>query len=291
MVNSDGETSDHAGSDYGDIAEREDQDRRNLNAPDSGHTASIGSLPGTIAIEDTEAAMLGLTRESGVLAVAAAFPDPPFDIAIDGRHEGFDVALMQAIGTELELAVRFVPYSGDDFNGIFDGLAGGNYDAVASGTTITPERQEIAIFSDPYLTFDQGLIVNRTRNPMARSTNDLHGLTAGIQRGNTSDAVAQRLLAEGKIAQVRYYPYHGILDALDDLSAGRIGAVIKLYPVAVSLVKGRRDLAVVAQIPTHEHLGVAFARSNTALRDAVNGALASLTARGIVEQLRRTWID
>jgi ABC-type amino acid transport substrate-binding protein len=61
--------------------------------------------------------------------------------------------------------------------------------------------------------------------------------------------------------------------------------------VAVSLVKGRRDLAVVAQIPTHEHLGVAFARSNTALRDAVNGALASLTARGIVEQLRRTWID
>lgn len=234
--------------------------------------------------------MTELTRESGVLAVAAASPDPPFDIAIDGRNEGFDVALMQAIGTEMGLAVRFVRYTGDDFNGIFDGLAGGQYDAVASGTTITPERQQVATFSDPYLTFNQGLIVNSVRNPTARTTTDLHGLTAGIQCGNTSDAVAQRLLAEGKIARIRYYPYLGILDALDDLSAGRIGAVIKLYPVAVSLVKGRPDLAVVAQIPTHEHLGIAFARTNIVLRDAVNSALESLKQRGVVDALRRTWI-
>ena len=235
--------------------------------------------------------MTGLTRQPGELVVAAAFPDPPFEVEREGRNAGFDVAMVQAIGTELGLAVRFVHYLGDDFNGIFDGLADGRYDAVASGTTITPERQQVAIFSDSYLTFDQGLIVNRTRTPSVRSTADLRGFTIGIQRGNTSDIVAQALRTQGVIAQIAYYPYHGIGDALDDLTAGRIGAVIKLYPVATALVKERPDLAVVAQIPTHEHLGIAFARTNVALRDAVNTALDSLKQRGVLDTLRRTWID
>ena len=39
---------------------------------------------------------------------------------------------------------------GDDFNGIFDRLAKRS-DAVISGTTITPERSAIALFSQPYL--------------------------------------------------------------------------------------------------------------------------------------------
>lgn len=235
--------------------------------------------------------MAGLTRESGVLVVAAAFPDPPFEVEADGGETGFDVALMQAIGRELGLAVRFVRYSGDDFNGIFDCLAGGRYDAVASGTTITSDRQQVALFSDPYLTFNQGLIVNRVRTPGVHSTADLRGLTVGIQRGNTSDIVAKKLLAEGAIAQITYYPYHGILDALDDLAAGRIGAVIKLCPVAMTLVKDRPDLAVVAQIPTHEQRGIAVAKTNVALRNAVNDALASLKQRGVVDRLRRTWIE
>jgi len=35
--------------------------------------------------------------------------------------------------------------------------------------------------------------------------------------------------------------------------------------VAAWLVKDRRDLAVVEQIPTHEKLGIAFAKTNTEL--------------------------
>jgi ABC-type amino acid transport substrate-binding protein len=138
--------------------------------------------------------------------------------------------------------------------------------------------------------FNQALIVNRVRTPMVHSTAELRGMTVGIQRGNTSDIVAKKLLAEGTIAQIEYYPYHGILDALDDLTVGRIGAVIKLVPVAESLVKARPDLAVVSQIPTHEALGIAFAKGNAALRDAANGALTSLKKRGVVDTLRQTWI-
>ena len=52
----------------------------------------------------------------------------------------------------------------------------------------------------------------------------------------------QRLLAEGRVAQVRRYPYHAIATMLDDLEAGRIGAVMKLAPVLGWLTRDRPGL-------------------------------------------------
>jgi len=208
----------------------------------------------------------------------------------NGVATGFDAALMQAICRRLGCGWRLVKYAGDDFNGIFAGLDDGTYDVVISGTTITPERRRLALFSDPYLEFDQALIVNRVRTPAATSITELKGQAVGIQTGNTSDAVARRLLAEGAFARIQYYPYHGIMTALGDLVAGRIGAIIKLFPAAVCLVRPYPELAVVEQIPTHEQLGIAFALGNTTLCSTVNQALMAIKQDGTFETLCRRWL-
>jgi ABC-type amino acid transport substrate-binding protein len=202
---------------------------------------------------------------------------------------GFDIELMRTVCSQLGVTLRPVRYSGADFNGIFDGLAKGSYDAVISGTTITPERATIVLFSEPYLEFNQGVAVNRQLTPRVSSAADLRGLTAGIQSGNTSDAVARHLLDEGKIADIKYYPYHGIGDALDDLEAGRIGLVIKLFPVISWLVKDRPKLAVALQVPTRERLGIAFAKDNAGLCDGVNQALSAVRANGEFARLKARW--
>src|SRR5712692_5278780 len=119
------------------------------------------------------------TIDPGTLIVASAYPDPPFDLMQNGSAGGFDIELMRAICAELGLSLRPVPYVGDDFNGIFEGLAKRSYDAVISGTTITPERAAMVLFSQPYLEFNQGVAVNRRLTPNASSTADLRGLTAG----------------------------------------------------------------------------------------------------------------
>jgi polar amino acid transport system substrate-binding protein len=232
---------------------------------------------------------MGLTLTPGNLVVASAYPDPPFDLIEDGSATGFDIELMRAVCAQLGLALQLVRYAGDDFNGIFDGLAKGSYDAVISGTTITPERAAVALFSQPYLEFNQGVAVNRRSTPSVASLGDLRGLTAGIQSGNTSDFVAQRLLAEGTIAGIKYYPYHGITGALDDLEAGRIGLVIKLFPVISWLVRDRPQLSVALEVPTHEKLGIAFAKQNQSLCEAVNRALATLRDNGEFARLQARW--
>jgi polar amino acid transport system substrate-binding protein len=141
----------------------------------------------------------------------------------------------------------------------------------------------------PYLEFNQGLVVNVARNPQIKTVADLRGQVVGIQVGNTSDFVVKKLMSEGAIQDIRYYPYHGILSALDDLSAGHIGAFIKLFPVVSWLVKERRDLAVIQQIPTHEKLGIAFAKTNVGLCAAVNKTIANIKQSGSFDALYRKW--
>jgi ABC-type amino acid transport substrate-binding protein len=234
---------------------------------------------------------MDLTLKPGTLVVASAYPDPPFDLIENGSASGFDIELMRAIAMQLGVTLQPVRYSGDDFNGIFAGLAKRSYDAVISGTTITPERSAVVLFSQPYLEFNQGVAVNRRLTPGVSSVAGLRGLTAGIQSGNTSDFVAKRLLAEGAIAGIKYYPYDGIGVALDDLEAGRIGLVIKLFPVISWLVKDRPQLAVAMQVPTHEKLGIAFARDNASLCDAVNRALTTVQANGEFARLQARWFS
>jgi polar amino acid transport system substrate-binding protein len=160
---------------------------------------------------------------------------------------------------------------------------------VISGTTITPERAAIVKFSSPYLVFNQGIAVNKRQTPNVASVRDLRGLTAGIQSGNTSDLVARKLVAQGDIADIYYYPYHSIMTAIDDLEAGRIGLIIKLFPVISWLIRDRPGLAVIAQEPTHEPLGIAFAPSRADLCEVVDAAIRDLRTNGEFDKLQANW--
>src|SRR4051794_12460928 len=100
-----------------------------------------------------------------VLKVGAALPDPPFELMQNGKPAGFDIALMQLIAARIGRSWQLVPYDGSDFNGIFDGLNSGAFDCVASGATITPGRQKIADFCNPYVVSGQSLVVDPQQHP------------------------------------------------------------------------------------------------------------------------------
>jgi ABC-type amino acid transport substrate-binding protein len=228
------------------------------------------------------------TLQPGILTVTSAYPDPPFELA-DGSENGFDIELMSLVCRHLKLQLSRQRYLANNFDGIFDELRKKNCDAVISGTTITPDRAKTVRFSRPYAEFNQGVAVNRRLAPNVSAPAQLRGLTAGIQSGNTSDFVARRWVTEGVIAAINYYPYDGIMTALDDLETGKVELVIKLFPVISWLIKDRPQLKVAMEVPTHEKLGIAFAIDNVELCDAVNHVLQKLENDGELAGLRSRW--
>jgi polar amino acid transport system substrate-binding protein len=226
------------------------------------------------------------------LRVGTALPDPPFNgmPGQDGPGGGLDVDLMTAIAEALGDTVEFVPYEGKDFNGIFGGLDDGTYDCVAAGTTVTPERKRKAAFAPPYVISGQSLAVDTTRHPDVRSIDDLEGLTIGVQRGNTSQPVANRLVADGKAARVRIYDYGGIRTALHDLSTGRCDAFMKLAPVLTELVKPIAGVQVVQRGITTEDIAIAVGLDDQRLLARITVAQAQLEADGTLQRIRRKWL-
>jgi len=222
--------------------------------------------------------------------VGAALPDPPFELMTEDSPAGFDIALMQRIAGILDRKWQLVPYKGADFNDIFAGLDDGTYDCIASGTTITPGRSKIADFCPPYAVSGQSLVVDFSRHPNVHGIGDLRGLVIGVQQGNTSQPVAEKLVAEHRAARVQVYAYDEIEKALDDLSNGGCDAFMKLAPVTAWFVRDRPKLKVVETGITVERLGICVGKRNTALHSAISKAQAALVADGTLAALIRQWL-
>ena len=96
---------------------------------------------------------------------------PPMELLDDNKEiVGFDVDMIHAICKEVGLEAEFRNVAWD---GIFAGVAAGSYDLVASGVTITPERQKAFLFTKPY--YDVTQIVLLPKGKTAASFEDLQG--------------------------------------------------------------------------------------------------------------------
>jgi len=134
------------------------------------------------------------------------------------------------------------------------------------------------------------LIVNTVRTPKIRSLSDLRDAVVGVQAVTTDDDVALRMQKAGQIRGVKVYPFDRVAQAMSDLAAGRISAVMKVHPVAVWLARQKPELHIVAQVPDDpQPLGIGFNKQTPALVAAVDRALADMKQDGAYERLARKW--
>jgi ABC-type amino acid transport substrate-binding protein len=227
---------------------------------------------------------------TGRLRVASAFPDPPFEVP-GHPPTGLDVELMTAIAHELGRPYDLHHYEGADFEGIYAELAGDRFDVVASGATVTEHRRTLAHFCTPYLRSGQSLVVDVERNPAIHSTADLRDEIVGVQDGNTSQPVVDRLHADGAVAGVKVYAYDEIGTALGDVGNGTIGAFMKLEPVMRWLTRDRPTLRVVQTAITTELIALAVRLDDAALAADVERAQRSLAASGVLTRLGSRWLS
>ncbi|HXJ66946.1 MAG TPA: transporter substrate-binding domain-containing protein [Actinomycetota bacterium] len=242
----------------------------------SGTTATSGPSGTTASIPPAT------TLKSGTLTVGSCLDYKPFEFTKNGQLQGFDVEIMEAIASKMGLSG--VTWVKANFDTIFTALATGQkFDAVAAASTITPEREQIVDFSNPYYNARQSLTVNEQKTPDVKSTDDLQsGQTVGVQKGTTGKQWAEDNL-QPKGIQVRTYT--NITDAFTDLEAGRIVGIINDEPSSIAEAQDRPTLKVVEPIDTGEHYGIAINPQNDTLKPAIDAALAAIIADGTYKQI------
>ena len=155
---------------------------------------------------------------------------------------------------------------------------------------MTPECETSAAFVAPYLISGQSLAVDTARLPHVRSIDDLAGLTIGVQQGNTSQPIADRLAAAGKAARVRVYDYGAIRVALTDLTTGACDVFMKLAPVLTELVKPVAGVEVVQRGLSVENIAIAVPLNDQGLLRHIADAQEELEQQGALHRIRRKWL-
>jgi len=227
------------------------------------------------------------TLAPGVLRIGTYFVNPPFEYIAKAKKVGFEVDLMNEIARRLRLRPVFV---NTQWELALQQMQEGHYDCIVGGITITAARQQILAWSDPYMTTTLSLIIDGARTPQIHGMADLKGATIGVQAATTDYGVAIGMQVRGEIKEVKVYPFDRIGDAMTDLAAGNITAVMKVYPVAAWLARRTPSLRIAAQIPHDpQPLGIGFDKNNPALLAAVNSALAEVKQDGAYARLARKW--
>jgi ABC-type amino acid transport substrate-binding protein len=262
----------------------EENDREWLVATGGSKTAIAGVL---LALSLGCAAGPLRTLVPGTLRIGTYFVNPPFEYVAKGALVGFEVDLMRDIARRLALKPVFVS---THWETILQEMQVGRYDCIVGGITITPGRERILTWSVPYVTTTLSLVINAAKTPAIRSFADLKEASVGVQAATTDYNAAVVMLKQGEISSIRIYPFNRIEQAMRDLEAGRITAVMKVAPVAAWLAAQNPDLRVVAQLPDDpQPLGIGFRKTEPALVAAVNRAVAAMGRDGSMNRLKKKW--
>lgn len=199
---------------------------------------------------------------------------PPFAYVDKSGHPGgFDVDAVEWIGKKMGFKVKNQPM---DWDGIIPNLIAKKIDFIASGMSITPERQKVVNFTIPYWEIKQVFVVKKdsslTVNQVLTGKKIL-----GVQRG-TSEAewLKDNAVKKGWNFELKYYDSAPM--AIEDVLNGRIAAAAMDDAPAMDAASKKPVKILGTFGMPNEQFGYAVRKQDTQLLNTLNKGLKMLMA-------------
>ena len=217
----------------------------------------------------------GMTIEKGKLIMSTNAEFPPYEMTTDdGGFAGIDIEIAEAIAEKLGLELVIDDM---DFNAALLAVQQGKSDMVMAGVTVDPDRQKVMDFSNSYATGVQVIIVKEDSNVTADTLGDF---MIGTQKGTTSD-----IYCSDDFGAEHVTTYDSSITAVQALINGQVDCVVVDNAPAQELVKANPGLKILETEYITENYAIGFNKGNTELVEAVNKALAELTADGTIQKI------
>lgn len=230
--------------------------------------------------------------QPGVLTIATGEPAfEPWIVDDDPTNkQGFEGAVAYAVAGELGFTDDQVVWVRTGFDAA---IAPGpkTFDFNLQQYAVTPERDEVVDFSDPYYITVQALVAFADSPIVAANTvEDLKGYILGAQIGTTSLAYIEEVIQPDTPPPV----YDTNSDAKSALEAGQVHGLVFDLPTAYFITAVEiPEATIVGQLETPEdqadHFGLLFA-DGSSLVPCVNEALATLRSAGTLDALDEEWL-
>ncbi|GII30558.1 transporter substrate-binding domain-containing protein [Planotetraspora mira] len=240
---------------------------------DSGGDSTAAPAPGGVKLVN-----------AGKITTCTNIPYEPFEFNQGSDVVGFDVDIVNLAAKKLGVTQDIVDI---DFAAIKSGAAmnSGKCDVAAAGMTITDERKQNILFSDPYFDATQSLMAKKDSGVTSLDDVKAKNLKLGAQASTTGlDYV------KGKgFDPVEYADSPKELLALQ---TGQVDVIVQDLPVVQTWLKKPEigaKFAQVASLDTGEQYGIGMKKGNTALATVVNDAIKAAKADGTYDAIYKKW--
>lgn len=252
----------------------------------ANYSSTTTAAPAGSASGSTSAAAGPTLVKSGTLLVCTHLSYKPFQYKDDASKViGFDVDIMDLVAKKLGVTQEIVdiPFDQITSGAVF---AAKKCDAAAAAVTITDERKKAVLFSDPYFTATQALLVKADSG-----ITDLAGLSGkviGVQTDTTGQIFAEKNKdANGYTIKV----FDDMPSELAAVQAGTIAGAVNDNGVVYDYAKDNPTTKVVKEFDTGEKYGILVAQGNTAMATAINDVLKAAKADGSYATVYKKWFN
>lgn len=224
-----------------------------------------------------------------VITVGTNAEFPPFEyIGNDGEPDGFDMAVIKAIGEAEGFEVKVANM---EFKSLIASLSTGSLDAVIAGMTVTDERKQSVDFSDSYYTAKQCIVVPTDSD--IKELADLNGKKVAVQEGTTGDLLCtpaddNEVITDTNTDVKRFKKG---TDAVVALNNGGVDAVvIDKNPAENFVANNEGKLKLIEDDTSTEQYAIAVGKGNTELLEKINSGLKKIKADGTFDKLVAEYI-
>ncbi|MFE6284576.1 ABC transporter substrate-binding protein [Streptomyces sp. NPDC057877] len=241
-------------------------------------------------------------RDKGVIRVGSDIAYAPVEFKDEsGKTVGIDPDLADAMGKQLGVKFEF---ENGTFDTLLTGLRSNRYDIAMSAMTDTKERQE-GIDSETgkkvgegvdfvdYFTAGVSIYTKKGDDQGIKTWSDLCGKKLVVQRGTVSEDLAKdeaKKCPSGKKLTIE--AFDNDQQAQTRLRAGGADAGSSDFPVAAYAVKtsgGGNDFELVGEQVEAAPYGIAVAKDQAELRDAIKAAMDAVIESGEYTKVLEKW--
>jgi polar amino acid transport system substrate-binding protein len=234
------------------------------------------------ALADT----LADVKARGELVVATEMEFPPFDFLVDNVYTGVDRDLIDEVGKELGVKVKYLDLP---WTSVLPGLEAKKFDFVIAPVTITKERMKRYSFTVPIAEATVA-VMKRADDKSITKPEDLAGKTVGGQKGTAQ--VAQLGEFSKTLPQpITIKEYADNNQSYADLAAGRLDASVNSLPNLGYAASKRPDTFAVVMPPFGKPSYYSWVGrlDDTTLTNAISAALVKMQEDGRLGAIQKKW--
>jgi polar amino acid transport system substrate-binding protein len=230
--------------------------------------------------------VLGTIMKRGELVVGMEAGYMPFEMRNKaGDIVGFDVDMMKAAAKAMGVKLRLV---NTNWDGIIPALLTKKYDIIASGMTVTQERNLKVNFAEPYIHVGQTILIRKALGDE---------ITTYRQLNNKKYIVASKLGTTGEqatkkwISRAQYRSYETEQEGVMEVISGRIDAFVYDLPFQAIMAsdKAKGKVIHLDKPFTFEPLGWAIRRGDPDFLNWLNNFLYQTKNDGTYDKIYDKW--